>query len=342
MRGRWETHRAPAIALSVGLVLALGLPGAGGADPTGSGGSLRHQQAQLGDRSHAALLGLYSLDSRLTQARAALASLQSRVADVRAEQARVAQGERIARKAWRTSVNALGARLRTLYERGQPDAIAVIFGATSIDDALTRIDELEQSARLSRETIAQTRAAEHTLANLQHRLAARAEELRVLVGRAQQTAATLEQARAQRVAYLASLARQRTLTAGKIARLDAAAQRSASRSQTVAAAPTSAIPTSPSPPVPAAPPASGQTMTVSATGYSLPGHTATGLPVGWGIVAVDPSVIPLGTRMTIPGYGEGVAADTGSAVQGATIDLWFPTQAQAMAWGRRTVVITLH
>jgi 3D (Asp-Asp-Asp) domain-containing protein len=53
-------------------------------------------------------------------------------------------------------------------------------------------------------------------------------------------------------------------------------------------------------------------------------------------------VIPLGTRMTIPGYGEGVAADTGRAVQGATIDLWFPTTGQALAWGRRVVTITLH
>jgi 3D (Asp-Asp-Asp) domain-containing protein len=70
--------------------------------------------------------------------------------------------------------------------------------------------------------------------------------------------------------------------------------------------------------------------------------TASGVPVGWGIVAVDPSVIPLGTRMTIPGYGEGVAADTGGAVQGAIIDVWFPSTAQALAWGRRTVTITLH
>ena len=85
-----------------------------------------------------------------------------------------------------------------------------------------------------------------------------------------------------------------------------------------------------------------QTMTVSSTGYALRGRTASGLPTGWGIVAVDPSVIPLGTRMTIPGYGEGVAADTGGAVRGATIDLWFPTLAQAMAWGRKTVTITLH
>ena len=53
-------------------------------------------------------------------------------------------------------------------------------------------------------------------------------------------------------------------------------------------------------------------------------------------------MIPLGTRMTIPGYGEAVAADTGGAVRGATIDLWFPSAAQARAWGRRTVTITLH
>ena len=47
-------------------------------------------------------------------------------------------------------------------------------------------------------------------------------------------------------------------------------------------------------------------MTVSAVAYSLPGRTASGLPVGHGIVAVDPSVIPLGTRMYVPGYGEAV------------------------------------
>jgi 3D (Asp-Asp-Asp) domain-containing protein len=83
-------------------------------------------------------------------------------------------------------------------------------------------------------------------------------------------------------------------------------------------------------------------MTVVATGYALRGRTATGAPTGWGVVAVDPSVIPLGTGMTIPGYGSGVAADTGGGVRGAMIDLWFPSVAQANAWGRRTVTITLH
>ena len=60
------------------------------------------------------------------------------------------------------------------------------------------------------------------------------------------------------------------------------------------------------------------------------------------MVAVDPSLIPLGTRLTIPGYGLAVAADVGSGVHGAMIDLWFPSLGQARGWGRRTVAITLH
>ena len=46
--------------------------------------------------------------------------------------------------------------------------------------------------------------------------------------------------------------------------------------------------------------------------------------------------------MTVPGYGEAVAADIGGAVRGAVIDLWFPTIGQANAWGRRSVTIVLH
>ena len=64
--------------------------------------------------------------------------------------------------------------------------------------------------------------------------------------------------------------------------------------------------------------------------------------MGWGIAAVDPSVIPLGTHIVIPGYGEAVAADTGASIVGSTIDLWFPSAAQAYAWGRRTVTIAVN
>lgn len=83
-------------------------------------------------------------------------------------------------------------------------------------------------------------------------------------------------------------------------------------------------------------------MTVLATAYALTGTTAVGIQTQPGVIAVDPSVIPLGTKMSVPGYGEGIAADTGSAVTGATIDVWVPTVADALAWGRRTVTITFR
>jgi 3D (Asp-Asp-Asp) domain-containing protein len=86
----------------------------------------------------------------------------------------------------------------------------------------------------------------------------------------------------------------------------------------------------------------GRTITVVSTGYALPGRTATGLPVGLGVAAVDPSVIPLGSRFSVPGYGEAVAADVGGGVHGAMIDLWFPSLGQAHAWGSRTVTIRIH
>ena len=95
-------------------------------------------------------------------------------------------------------------------------------------------------------------------------------------------------------------------------------------------------------PTPAPPPAGKHQLVVSATCYDLPGKTATGMPVGRGVVAVDPSVIPLGSKLYIPGYGNGVAADIGGGIRGNIIDLWYPTYAECAAWGRRTVTITVY
>jgi 3D (Asp-Asp-Asp) domain-containing protein len=83
-------------------------------------------------------------------------------------------------------------------------------------------------------------------------------------------------------------------------------------------------------------------LKVDAVAYSLPGSTALGVPVRKGVVAVDPRLIPLGTKLHVPGYGPGLAADVGHAIKGRIIDLWFPTLAKARAWGRRTVTITIY
>jgi 3D (Asp-Asp-Asp) domain-containing protein len=73
------------------------------------------------------------------------------------------------------------------------------------------------------------------------------------------------------------------------------------------------------------------------------GYTASGYRAGHGIVAVDPSVIPLGTRLYIPGYGFAIAGDTGGAIHGRRIDLGFDSLSDAVQFGRRPVkVYTLH
>ena len=87
-----------------------------------------------------------------------------------------------------------------------------------------------------------------------------------------------------------------------------------------------------------------QMFSMEATAY-LPGDgngegiTATGIPATYGIVAVDPAIIPLGTRVYIPGYGEALAADTGGAIYGYRIDLCMENYYQAMDFGRRTVTV---
>ena len=96
----------------------------------------------------------------------------------------------------------------------------------------------------------------------------------------------------------------------------------------------------------AAMPAGGRRMAVTATGYSaqqpdLDDTTATGARARRGVIAVDPRVIPLGTRVFVPGYGFAVAADTGGAIDGAHIDLCFDTVAEAIRWGRRRVTISV-
>lgn len=83
-------------------------------------------------------------------------------------------------------------------------------------------------------------------------------------------------------------------------------------------------------------------ITMEATAY-LPtdgggdGITATGVQARHGIVAVDPSVIPLGTRVFIPGYGEAIAADTGGDIVGNRIDVVLEDYGSAIQFGRRTV-----
>jgi 3D (Asp-Asp-Asp) domain-containing protein len=85
-------------------------------------------------------------------------------------------------------------------------------------------------------------------------------------------------------------------------------------------------------------------QTYTATAYILRGRTASGRPVSRGLIAADPSVLPLGTRVRVEAgglSGEYLVADTGGAVRGRRIDIWTPTAREAMRFGRRAVKLTV-
>jgi 3D (Asp-Asp-Asp) domain-containing protein len=306
---------------------------------------LRQENSAIAAHSRAAVLTLYALDSRLSRAEAQLASLRSQAAAVERRRAETRTELAVAKQVFSASQRSLANRLRTAYEEGDSDPLAIVLGAKTLDDALSALETAKAAAATDRAVVARARRSSNRYRALQLKLAARAEKLRRLEATVSASARALAAAKSDRIAYLRQIAAERSLNTRQIGSLESRAQAIEAQASRIAVERT----LTPSAPAPVAPVAStpaptpgSNSLTVTATAYTLQGHTATGAPVGYGVVAVDPTLIPLGTRMTIPGYGEGVAADTGGAIQGAVIDLWFPTATDAAAWGRRTVTITLH
>ncbi|MBA2568360.1 MAG: 3D domain-containing protein [Actinobacteria bacterium] len=321
----------------LGTVTGLQLPAASGAEsPTrlrAQAESLRAEKGSLSSQERAAWLSVASLGTRLEQSQAALVRLRARTRAVTLKRAEADLRLGIARRALGISEQRLALRLRALYEHGDTDPLTVVLGAGSINEAIEGLESLDRAAGQDKDFVHEAKVARKTLVRLTRVLAGREAEARRAEEATAATAAALAQARGERAAALTQLREERRANSARASSLD-------SQARSLATSPPSAAAERASPP--AAPTAGGKVISVTATGYALPGRTATGVPVAWGIVAVDPSFIPLGTRMTIPGYGEGVAADTGGAVNGAHIDLWFPTREEALAWGSRTVTITLH
>ncbi len=371
-----QRHKLSVLAVLAGLLLVLGVPAVPAQGPGVD--QLRQRQASLAAESRAAVVQLYGLESRLAQARFDLARVQSRARALARTQASIRHRLQAARQTMVAAQRNLGDQLRYLYEQGTPDAIAVVLGATSLENAIDALDAVHRARRTTQAVLDQARSARADLVVVRSQLAVQAARTNEVRARLASTTAGLEAAHAERSAYLDRLQREQQLTAAQISRLEqeaaearARAQQIAHESSTDAAGPSTTTASQPAaapavadasadastpPPAPVEsvagapptaseaappPPRPGGTMTVYATGYCLKGTTATGLPVGPGIVATDPSVIPLGTRMTIPGYGEGVAADTGSGIQGRRIDVWIKSCSAAATFGR-TVTITFH
>lgn len=339
------------VAVTAGALLTVCMPSQGGAD---TAPALRARAAALGEAEQAALLQLYAVESSLARARGDEARLAARSRALAAAEALARRRTRIVQRSLAASQSRVARILRDLYVEGDVDPVAVIFGAGSLDELVTGIESLGRAAEQNRLLARQAGVRAAALRGLRARLVDRRRALDDVRADARAATRTLEAATARGAATVSSLRRQGALTAQRLATLQGqarAAQQASARLVAEATATDQALSGTaggatvrtepPAAPATAAP-ARDRTLVVDAVAYHLSGRTASGLPVGVGVIAVDPAVIPLGTRVFVPGYGAAVAADTGTAIRGNIIDLWMPSTPQARAWGRRTVKITVY
>jgi 3D (Asp-Asp-Asp) domain-containing protein/peptidoglycan hydrolase CwlO-like protein len=343
VRAQPTSVEARLAAVFTGFVLVAAVPVALAAEGSGAQqAGLRAQASSLEARVGAATLELYALETQLGRTRRELGALQTQRSSLEREQASARAQLSAAKHAVLASQAQLADLARAMYQQPGQDPLAVLLGAASLDEALAGLDGLSRAAGQSNRIVEQARVARKRLGALDARLAARSAELVRLTARAEARAEAVAAQAAERQRFIAGLRQRVGVTVARIASIEQQARAAEVRTVAIAApAPAPQLApveiSAPLPPLAAGP----RTLTVSSSGYTLRGRTATGIPTAPGVVAVDPSVIPLGTRLSIPGYGTGIAADTGGAIQGNTIDLWFPTTAQALQWGRRTVTITL-
>src|SRR6266542_3986169 len=167
--------------LGVACVTVLALPAMPGAAPGPASTKLEAQQHAIESQKRSAVLGLYSLDSRLAASQHRLDVLRSEQASLRAERASLATQLHIARTGTRATQQRLAQRLRALYDHGGTSTVEVLFGATSLTDALDALDNLDHVTSLDSQILTQLRSAEVRVSRTKQRLAAREAALRTAI-----------------------------------------------------------------------------------------------------------------------------------------------------------------
>ena len=339
------------------LVAAVILGGTAGSSPGASGTGA--QLASLATAERSAVLDLFAAEATLARAQATADRLERRRRALEVARDRTRARAEIVRGSLAATQARIATLLRRLYVDGDADPIAVLLGARSLPGMLAGIEALERATLRNRDLAAEARVRARALRTRLERLAQARAGLVDAERRARAAVLGLDAAAHAKRQAIAAIRERRGVSRTRLDALEErakAAERASVRlarrsglspSPPSSAAAPPAVRVAPSPPLrePSAPEAAraaGRTLVVDAVAYHLPGRTASGLPVGIGVIAVDPAVIPLGTRVFVPGYGPAVAADVGSAVRGALIDLWMPSTAAARAWGRRTVTITVY
>lgn len=302
-------------------------------------GDLEGRSGELDASYQQALADLVAVDSEVNRYNDGIsAAVQHRdeiQGEIQAEQQRLDE----TRAQLEDQQGTLEKRLLSTYKSDDIGYLEVMMGAGDFNDFLNRVDMISIIADDDRKLIESVRDTKQSIEEKISSLDAKKNELASLISDLGSSQENLLKAQAEQQSVLAGIESQMQDNQAQLSQLHADAAAIESRMgqiQTGSSYSGDGDTDSYSPP-----PAGGTSFEATATAYCLGGTTATGMPVGRGIIAVDPGVIPLGSRVHVSGYGDAIAADTGGAINGSKIDVWLPCD-EAYAWGVRSVTVTLY
>jgi len=242
-------------------------------------------------------------------------------------------GPQIAQKRSRLSAQrkALSARARSMYVNGRSSTLVLLASSKGVNDFFERRDMLTKVAEKDAQLIGEVKTEAAQLQASMAEIKQSKKEVDQAGAEAGARQQRLEKSRAEKSAIIAKAGAQSGAVVAQSGKVEAKINQinpTNSQQTEVTGRPT------------------GKVMMMLATGYSpqepgLDDHTASGMKAQHGVVAVDPRVIPLGTRLNVEGYGNCIAGDTGSAIKGNRIDLCFDTLEECNAYNTGVVRVEI-
>lgn len=233
-------------------------------------------------------------------------------------------------------------RVRTMYMNDKNNYLQILLSSKSFSDLLSNVNTVTSVMNYDNNIVTNVQKEKKNILTQKENLSYANKKLDALKASNESILAKLSSDIKQEKTLLASATeKEKTLIAKK------QAEEAAAKAKQLAAQKAASSTNILNVPVLGGPISAGKTITVVATAYCDTGFTsyqsghASRNASGYSTIAVDPRVIPLGSRVYVQGYGYAIANDTGGDIKGNRIDVYFPTNAECNSWGRRTVTVTV-
>ncbi|MDI6689076.1 MAG: 3D domain-containing protein [Actinomycetota bacterium] len=331
------------LALVLAFVVALLLP-LSVANPTASNPlsnaelEIQRQQTRISSlegQEKSILIELVAIDTSLERNEEELESLSAKLSTTRDRLLQLEGEWQRTNEKLREKTEILNERIKNIYINGEVSPAQFLFNSNDFYTLLKILTYMQIIAANDAELVRSVSQEKERLEYLKDEIEGKCEYLTHLKSKYESRRELLSQKLKEKRNFLDKIRREKRLSYGKLRILKTRASLIRSRMHQLQ------------------PPSRGieaRSLRMLATAYcpckictgSGNGRTATGMLAGYGVVAVDPRVIPLGTKLYISGYGEAIAGDVGRSIKGYRIDLCFNTHAEAARFGKRWVTVEIR